>query len=199
MVKTYELMERHFGWDRAPRPATAGQVQEYLLDRALRAQALVSEPSVMHPWLRFSPGIRQLVDRRVRRKALVPVTIADDPTLHYATPEALEQVLPEIEPLVHILSPFDPVVIQRRRLKLFFGYDHVFEAYVPKAKRKFGYFTLPVLVGDKIAAALDLKADRTTKKLLIQSWHWLGEGKPRAHKKLIEAELDRFARFQFGD
>ena len=103
------------------------------------------------------------------------------------------------DPLVHILSPFDPLIIQRRRLSLFFGYDHIFEAYVPKAKRKFGYFTLPVLYGDEIVAALDLKADRAARKLLIQSWTWVGRGAARPHKKLIEAELDRFAAFQFGD
>ena len=199
MLKTYELMDRHFGWTRAPRAATPPQVREYLLDRALRAQGLVSAPSVMHPWLRFSPELMALVERRVRRKALVPVTVGDDPTPHWITPEALDEAPVANEPLTHILSPFDPVVIQRRRLSLFFGYDHVFEAYVPRAKRKFGYFTLPVLHGDEIVAALDLKADRSVRKLLIQSWTWIGTGRARTHKKLIEAELDRFATFQFGD
>jgi len=199
MVKTYELMDRHFGWNRRPKAATPAQVREYLLDRALRAQALIRQPSVMHPWLRFPPELLALVDRRVRKKALVPVTIGDDRIQHWATPEALEEKLPEPEPLVHILSPFDPVVIQRKRLSLFFGYDHVFEAYVPKAKRKFGYFTLPVLFGDEIVAALDIKADRATRKLLIQSWSLLGLGAARSLKKLSEAELDRFAAFLFGD
>ena len=93
----------------------------------------------------------------------------------------------------------DPVVIQRRRLKLFFGYDHVFEAYVPKAKRRFGYFVLPVLLGDEMVAALDLKTDRAAGKLLIQSWHWLAAGRPRSHKRAIEEELHRFEAFQLGD
>jgi uncharacterized protein YcaQ len=91
------------------------------------------------------------------------------------------------------------VVIQRRRLKLFVGYDHVFEAYVPKARRRFGYFTLPVPLGDAVVAALDLKTDRTRGKLLIQAWHWLEPGRPRAHKRMIEEELHRFERFQLGD
>lgn len=199
MVKTYELMERHFGWNRPPRAATVAQVREYVLDRALRAQALISAPSVMHPWLRFPPETLALIERRVRRKQLVPVKIEGDPTPHWAMPEALEETPPENEPLVHILSPFDPVVIQRRRLKLFFGYDHVFEAYVPRAKRKFGYFVLPVLVGDEVVAALDLKTDRAAGRLLIQSWHWLPDARPRTHKRLIEEELARFERFQLGD
>jgi len=199
MVKTYELMERHFGWSRRPAAATARQVDDYMLDRALRAQGLISEPSVMHPWLRFSPEIRALVDKRVRLGKLVPVILEGDRAFHYATPETLEERQQPVEPVVHILSPFDPVVIQRRRLKLFFGYDHVFEAYVPKAKRRFGYFVLPVLLGDQMVAALDLKTDRAAGKLLIQSWHWLADGRPRAHKRLVEEELHRFEAFQLGD
>jgi len=196
MVKTYELMDRHFGWPPRPRAATPAQVDEYLLDRALRSQGLISAPSVMHPRLRFTPGLTKLIERRVRKKQLLPVTVEGE--LHWATPEALDTTPAQAEPLVHILSPFDPVVIQRRRLKLFFGYDHVFEAYVPRAKRRFGYFTLPVLVGDEIVAALDLKTDRAAGKLLIQSWHWLDAARPRTHKPLIEAELQRFERFQLA-
>ena len=199
MVKTYELTERHFGWKSLPRGATPGQIAEYQLDRALTAQGLISGPSTMHPWKVFSPEIRAIIDRRVRRKQLREVRVGDSTVPHWATPEVLDEMLQPIEPIVHILNPFDPIVIQRARLKLFFGYEHVFEAYVTKAKRQFGYFTLPVLVGDKIVALLDLKTDRSAGKLLIQAWHWIGEGKPRAHKKLIEEELSRFQRFQLGD
>ena len=74
-------------------------------------------------------------------------------TQHWARPEAFEAAAAPIGALVHILSPFDPLIIQRKRLQLFFGYDHRFEAYVPKEKRVFGYFALPVLVGDEIVAA----------------------------------------------
>lgn len=199
MVKTYEDLERHFGWKSLPRGATAGQIVEYELDRALRAQGLVSAPSVMHPWKTFSPEMRALVERRVRRKQLREVRIGDSPVLHWVVPETLDTIPAPGEPLVHILSPFDPVVIQRARLKLFFGYEHIFEAYVTKAKRQFGYFTLPVLIGEEVVALLDLKTDRAAGKLLIQAWHWLGDGRPRTHKKLIEEELTRFERFQLGD
>ena len=85
--------------------------------------------------------------------------------------------------LVHILSPFDPLIIQRKRTELFFGYGHRFEAYVPKEKRVFGYFALPVLVGDDIVAALDLKTDRKSRKLLMQKWSWVGEGAARARAR----------------
>ena len=105
---------------------------------------------------------------------------------------------------VHILSPFDPLIIQRKRTELFFDYSHRFEAYVPKQKRLFGYFALPVLVGEDIVAALDLKTDRQNKKLLIQQWSWVGAGKAargearKMLKRRIEEELHRFEKFQLG-
>lgn len=198
MVKSYELMDRHFGWPPRPRAATGRQIEEYLVERALTAQGLISGPSVMHPKLRFTAGMAKLIETRVRTKKLVPLTVGDDPTLHYAPPEALEAAPVDGPPLVHILSPFDPLIIQRRRLKLFFGYDHVFEAYVPKAKRQYGYFTLPVLAGDEIVAAMDLKTDRAAGKMLIQSWHWIGRGNAAEHKAAIEEELERFERFQLA-
>ena len=98
--------------------------------------------------------------------------------------------------MVHILSPFDPLINQRKRLHLFFDYEHRFEAYVPKEKRLFGYFALPVLVGDEIVAAVDLKADRAKRELQIRKWTWIGRGSPRLHKRRIEEELHRFERFQ---
>ncbi len=199
MVKTYELMERHFGWPPRPRGATPGQIRDYQLDRALRAQGLISAASVMHPKLTFPAEMQAIVDRRVRAQKLVPVSIEGDKTAYYATPAALDEPAVEAAPYVHILSPFDPLIIQRRRLNLLFGYDHVFEAYVPKAKRVFGYFTLPVLIGDEIVAALDLKADRAAGKLLIQAWHWLPPARKREHKPMIETALERFGKFQFGD
>ena len=118
---------------------------------------------------------------------------------HWARPETIEaRHVPSVEP-VHILSPFDPLVIQRKRAHLFFDYEHAFEAYIPKEKRRFGYFALPVLVGDQIVAAIDLKTDRQSRKLLMQKWTWIGKQPRKALKPQIEAELHRFERFQLGN
>jgi uncharacterized protein YcaQ len=201
MLKTYELMDRHFGWPKRPRPAPQRAVRDYLLDRALRAQGLVSLDSVCHLDAKRKPTIRKLIETRVRRGQLVPVEVTGitAPPL-WTSPDALD-ALPSAAPaddLVHLLSPFDPLVIQRKRLRAFFGYEHVFEAYVPKPKRRFGYFALPVLVGEDIVAAIDLKTDRDRGKLLVQQWTWVGQGSPRRHKRAIEEELHRFERFQLG-
>jgi uncharacterized protein YcaQ len=143
------------------------------------------------------PAMRQLIESRVRRRELVPVELEGaGRVLHWARPEALEERLPAPEDRVHILSPFDPLVNQRKRSQLFFGYEHRFEAYVPKDKRIFGYFALPVLIGDEFVALLDLKTDREARKVLLQRWTWLTQRGRRALEQQIEAALHRFERFQ---
>jgi uncharacterized protein YcaQ len=197
MLKTYELTERHFGWDKLPRPATEREVTEYLLDRALRAQGLISLDSACYMDAPRKGAIQRAIDRRRRRGELVPLAVEGAKAMHWARPETLEAApSPEAE-LVHILSPFDPLVIQRKRLHQFFGYEHRFEAYVPKHKRVYGYFALPVLFGDRIVAVIDTKADRANGKLLMQKWTWIDRAAPGL-KAAIEDELDRFERFQLA-
>jgi uncharacterized protein len=196
MLKTYELMQRHFGWDRPPKPASARDTTNYLLDRALRSQGIVSVDSICHLDARSKPAIRQLIEARVRRRELVPVELEGaGKAQHWARPDALDADVPVLS-RVHLLSPFDPLIIQRKRTHLFFDYEHRFEAYVPKEKRQFGYFALPVLADDKIVAAIDLKTDRTKRELRMP---WVGGGPRRDLKRRIQEELDRFERFQLTD
>jgi uncharacterized protein len=208
MLKTYDLMARHFGWEKPPKPASPREVAGYLLDRALRAQGLVSLDSICHLDAPSKAAVRRLIEARVRAKELVRVALEGaGKQEHWARPETLETVASAAPELVHLLSPFDPLVIQRKRTELIFGYGHRFEAYVPKAKRQFGYFALPVLVGDDIVAAIDLKTDRKERKLLLQKWSWVGaaarKGSPHGPRKelkrRIEEELHRFERFQLAD
>jgi uncharacterized protein YcaQ len=71
-----------------------------------------------------------------------------------------------------ILSPFDILNVFRHRLKDFFDFDYQIECFVPAAKRKYGYFSLPVLVGDTFVARMDAKAERKQKVLLIHNLHF---------------------------
>lgn len=199
MVKTYDLSDRHFGWPQKPKPVTEEQNAEYLLRRALRSQGIVSLDSICYGNAGAKNSVRGLIESLVRRGDLLPIHIENFPKLqHWVEPSVLGHTESNgAEPRVHILSPFDPLVIQRKRLALFFGYEHRFEAYLPEAKRLYGYFALPVLVGNEIVAAIDLKADRRGKRLLIQKWTWLV--KQRAGlKAAIESGLEEFAQFQFS-
>lgn len=199
MLKSYELMDRHFGWEERPKPATEAQVANYLLDRALRAQGVVSLESVCYLDAKRKPVIRSLIDRRVKQRRLLPVQIEDgEGGHHWIEPETLDAPATQPADIVHILSPFDPLIIQRRRLKQFFDYGHLFEAYVPKDKRVLGYFALPVLVDDIIVASIDLKTDRAQKTLLVKKWTWRERNRSPQLKRRIEDELHRFERFQLS-
>jgi uncharacterized protein YcaQ len=148
---------------------------------------------VCHLDAKRKPAIRQLIEAGVRRGRLVPLAIEGAERLeHWAVPDTLDALPEDAGERVHLLSPFDPLIIQRRRLKLFFDYEHRYEAYVPKEKRVFGYFALPVRMGDEIVAAIDFKTNREKERLQVQTWTWVGGESARAHKATIEQELHRF-------
>jgi len=71
-----------------------------------------------------------------------------------------------------ILSPFDILNVFRHRLRDFFNFDYQIECFVPAPKRKYGYFSLPILVGDTFVARMDAKADRKQKVLIVHNLHF---------------------------
>ncbi|MEO7990005.1 MAG: crosslink repair DNA glycosylase YcaQ family protein [Chryseolinea sp.] len=94
-----------------------------------------------------------------------------------------------------ILSPFDILNVFRHRLRDFFDFDYQVECFVPQLKRKYGYFSLPILIGDKFVARMDSKADRKQKSLIIHNLHFesIKVTKPMVAK--ISDILKAFAKF----
>ncbi|MCH7815933.1 MAG: YcaQ family DNA glycosylase [Proteobacteria bacterium] len=86
---------------------------------------------------------------------------------------------------MRFLSPFDNLVINRKRLLELFDFDYQLECYVPAEKRKYGYFTLPILFGDELIGRMDCKAERKQHRLRINNI-WL-EPKTRLNEKFIDA------------
>ncbi|NQX39610.1 hypothetical protein SAMN05421820_1064 [Pedobacter steynii] len=78
----------------------------------------------------------------------------------------------ELSDDVFILSPFDILNVFRHRLKDFFNFDYQIECFVPEPKRQYGYFSLPVLAGDRFIARMDAKADRKQKVLIVHNIHF---------------------------
>ncbi|PPH29345.1 winged helix-turn-helix domain-containing protein [Rathayibacter sp. AY1F9] len=94
-----------------------------------------------------------------------------------------------------LLSPFDPVVWHRPRAELFFGFRYRIEIYTPAEQRVHGYYVLPVLLDDVIAARVDLKSERKRRVLLVQA-AWLEPGAPADTPERLAALLVEAAAWQ---
>ena len=107
-----------------------------------------------------------------------------------------EAVLPRRIDRAALLTPFDPVVWFRDRALRVFDFDYRIEIYVPAEKRRYGYYSLPLLVGDRVVGRADLKADRAASTLRVQSAWWEAHARPETDSERIAEELVRAALWQ---
>jgi uncharacterized protein len=96
---------------------------------------------------------------------------------------------------IFLLAPLDPVIYDRQRNRELFDFDYTWEVYVPEAKRKWGYYVLPILQGDKIIGRLEPKIDRKNQILNIRSLNF-EDGKPNSKlRKQVQARIEEMALF----
>ena len=118
----------------------------------------------------MAPLARQVAKEMEEENLLTTVQVGGREYLCF--PSALEWLETKApRPRLRILSPFDNAIIQRRRINELFSFDYQIECYVPKAKRKFGYYSLPILQSNKLVARMDAKASRKDKVFHILHLH----------------------------
>ena len=89
-----------------------------------------------------------------------------------------------------LLSPFDPLLRDRKRLERLFGFDYRFEAFVPAAKRRYGYYVLPILERERFVGRLDPRHDRERSVLVVEKLHWEPGVRPtRARLRALDDAL----------
>ena len=126
---------------------------------------------------------------------LLKISVRDNS--YYIVPDSLELLNnPLFRNKLKILSPFDNLLIQRKRMQALFNFDYVIECYVPEAKRQYGYFSLPILWDGKLVARMDCRTER--KKSLLHIHHlalepWLI--KTDDFTAALYKELESFLRF----
>jgi uncharacterized protein YcaQ len=96
--------------------------------------------------------------------------------------------------LVRLLSPFDPIVWDRRRFEMLWGWAYRFEAYTPAPKRRFGYYALPLLWRDRVIGWVNLSVKNATLQCAV-GYIRPEPPRDRAFKRELEAELDRMRVF----
>ena len=178
------------------------EAAEYHVRRALRALGIAA-PQELH-YLQDggqASAAREALSALIKRGEAVETRVADLPKLRlFALRDALELNTPVENNIVRFLSPFDNLTIQRKRLNWLFDFDYVVEIYVPMGKRKYGYFVLPILWGDRLIGRMDAKANRLGRQLVIHNLVFEPTFQDfEAVKSAFGSALNDFTRFQECD
>lgn len=167
--RCYDLTERVLPAAVLERPEPSDEeALRALVEIGARAHGIGSTKCLLDYFRLRGPAPARALDELVEDGVLRPVRVegwARDVYLHR------DAIIPRRAEARTLLSPFDPLVFERRRLEELFGLRYRIEIYVPEHKRVHGYYVLPFLLGEDLAALVDLKADRRAGVLRVHSAH----------------------------
>jgi uncharacterized protein YcaQ len=185
-------------WDLAERllPVTEPrlpqrEVARRILDTQLRALGIATAKQFGSAFDGRTPGWEQALSALVREGVAVPAEVDGLPGEWFAHAEVLDRVF---RPRTVLLSPFDRLIHDRDRAEVLFGFHYRLEIYVPKAKRRYGYYVLPILQGDRPIGRLDPFFDRKTGVLRINGV-WVEDDAPPGAGPDVRRAIDDLARW----
>lgn len=175
--RVYDVRERVLpGWDDTRDLPPREAVLPTLLDYTCRALGVVRADWVADYYRLPRRSYRAELERLAEAGDLIPVQIDDWKEPAYVH-RSLDAWLPAAaadtlrSTVTTLLSPFDPVVWDRRRASTLFGFDYTIECYTPEHKRRYGYFCLPVLHRGRLVGRVDAKAHRTLGTFELKAVH----------------------------
>ena len=197
--KYYDLAERYLPADLLSAPDPCPDESAYLAWRVRRrigaAGLLWNRRSDAWLGIRMSTEQRNAAFARLENESAVIPVLADGLRfpLYLLSDDLpiLESVLSgqaDCRPRMEFLAPLDPMLWDRQLIEAVFGYRYSWEIYTPVSKRKYGYYVLPMLYGDRLVGRIEPKADRKAKTLTVQNL-WLEPGVRRTKK--LSAQIDR--------
>jgi len=193
--KVYDLTERVLPENVDATPPNPEEHARFMITRYLQANGLGRPAEISYLLKNTKLRITSTLQEMVSSGEVLPILAGGDN--YYALPASLELLnKPLARSKLKILSPFDNLLIQRKRMQALFDFDYLIECYVPQAKRQYGYFSLPILWDGKLVARMDCKAER--KESLLHIYHLALEPsltQPDAFTLALCKELQSFLRF----
>jgi uncharacterized protein YcaQ len=168
----------------------------HVIRRDLKALGIASGTELK--WrARYVKGhlVKQEVEKMVAEGEVLSVTVEGVKTKPLYMLPAYKNKKIELGDEVFILSPWDVVNVYRRRLNDFFDFDYQIECFVPAPKRKYGYFSLPILAGETFVARMDSKAERKRRVLTVHNLHFEKVKLSTATIAAIKEAIQAFAVF----
>lgn len=164
--KVYDLTERVLPADLDTKTPTKVEVIRFHILSFLRANGIGQAAEIAYLQTGAKPIVKAILNEMLVGGELIQIKVGENS--YYALPESLDLLnKPLSRSKLKILSPFDNLLIQRKRMKTLFNFDYLLECYYPAAKRIYGYFSLPILWDGKLVARINCKADRKTSILHI--------------------------------
>ncbi len=176
--KVYDLAERVLPANIDISFPSEKEYAEHLIKKTVGAHGIVCENEIAYLRSGLKVSVNKVLKRMLMEGELLEVKVEGMEKSFFIKSESQLKSFVRETSSIHFLSPFDNAIIQRKRMQNLFDFEYMIECYLPEPKRKYGYFSLPVLYGNKFVARFDPKADRTSKTFYIKTLHFEKGFKP---------------------